>query len=164
MTMKKRTLSLVALILSLVFALSFAGFSTFAAEDTSVDVEVEETTEEAATTEAESKPDETKADTAEKTDYTESIINLSVGGVLLIALVVLCIVFRKKIPTWLRSLKSECKKIVWCPKDQLKNSTIVVLVTIVALALVIIALDYGLAEAFELLKDGVQSLIPEKTA
>ena len=67
-----------------------------------------------------------------------------VGGVLLIAAVVLGIIFREKIAKFLRVYKSEMKKIVWLPWDQTRKSTWVVLVVLVVCAVVICLLDLGL--------------------
>lgn len=88
-------------------------------------------------------------DTEAKEAKTRGIINLIVGGVILAVLVVLAIVFRQKIPVWYRGVKSECSKIVWCPKDKLKKNTIVVVVIIVALAVLIGLLDLAFSEGIE---------------
>ena len=83
---------------------------------------------------------ETKS-AAEQKAETRRLINLIVGGVILAALVVLAIVFRAKIPVWFKAIRSECGKIVWCPKDKLKKNAIVVVVIIVAIAVLIALLD-----------------------
>lgn len=83
---------------------------------------------------------ETKS-AAEQKAETRRLINLIVGGVILAALVVLAIVFRAKIPVWFKAVRSECGKIVWCPKDKLKKNAIVVVVIIVAIAVLIALLD-----------------------
>ena len=80
---------------------------------------------------------ETKS-AAEQKAETRRLINLIVGGVIL---VVLAIVFRAKIPVWFKAIRSECGKIVWCPKDKLKKNAIVVVVIIVAIAVLIALLD-----------------------
>ena len=67
-----------------------------------------------------------------------------VGGVIVIAAVVLGIIFREKIGKFLRVYKSEWKKIVWLPWDQTKKSTVVVLVALIVCATVICLLDLGL--------------------
>lgn len=84
-------------------------------------------------------------------DRTKGIINLAVGAVILIAIVVLIIVFRAKIPVWFKAVKSECGKIVWCPKDKLKKNSFVVIVIIVILAVLIGLLDYAFSEGIILL-------------
>ena len=69
---------------------------------------------------------------------------LIVGAVALIAAVVLCIVFRKKIAKLFRVYKSEVKKIVWFPWPQTRKSTLLVWVIMLISALVICLLDLGL--------------------
>ncbi len=69
---------------------------------------------------------------------------LIVGVVALIAAVVLCIVFRKKLAKLFRVYKSEAKKIVWFPWSQTKKSTLLVWVILIISALVICLLDLGL--------------------
>ena len=72
-----------------------------------------------------------------------NLLTASVSGsiVILAVLVVLAIVFRAKIPVWFKAIRSECGKIVWCPKDKLKKNAIVVVVIIVAIAVLIALLD-----------------------
>ena len=48
---------------------------------------------------------------------------------------------RRLIPVWFKAIRSECGKIVWCPKDKLKKNAIVVVVIIVAIAVLIALLD-----------------------
>ena len=95
---------------------------------------------EAATSGSTASTAETKS-AAEQKAETRRLINLIVGGVILAALVVLAIVFRAKIPVWFKAIRSECGKIVWCPKDKLKKNAIVVVVIIVAIAVLIALLD-----------------------
>lgn len=77
----------------------------------------------------------------QKKSQTRRIINLIVGGVILVGLVIAAVLLRDKIPGWIKSLKSECGKIVWCPKDKLKKNSFVVVVIIVALTVLIALLD-----------------------
>ena len=95
---------------------------------------------EAATSGSTASTAETKS-AAEQKAETRRLINLIVGGVILAVLVVLAIVFRAKIPVWFKAVRSECGKIVWCPKDKLKKNAIVVVVIIVAIAVLIALLD-----------------------
>jgi preprotein translocase SecE subunit len=90
---------------------------------------------------------------AKKERLTRSIINLSVGALIVIAVVVLAIKFRSKIPTWWKGLKSECGKITWCPKDKLKKNTLVVVVIILAIAIAIGVLDFVFSRGMILLGD-----------
>lgn len=127
--------------------------ATTAATEAETGAESESAT--TAATEAATKAETTAATEAETEDAeakesrTRGIINLIVGGVILAVLVVLAIVFRKKIPGWYRGVKSECGKIVWCPKDKLKKNTLVVVVIIVALAALIGLLDLAFSEGIE---------------
>ena len=95
---------------------------------------------EAATSGSTASTAETKSAAVQKAE-TRRLINLIVGGVILAVLVVLAIVFRAKIPVWFKAIRSECGKIVWCPKDKLKKNAIVVVVIIVAIAVLIALLD-----------------------
>lgn len=88
---------------------------------------------------------------AKKEQLTRGLINLGVGVVILIALAVLCIKFRDKIPAWFKGLKSECGKITWCSKDKLKKNTIVVVIIILAIAAVIAVLDFTFSSGIALL-------------
>ena len=173
---KSKKLAILAALLSLLTLLSVLTVPVFADEVTTTEAveqthaaEVTEEATEAATqgsetdanTEATTKNEtesETKADTSVDTEEakqkrTRGIINLSVGAVILIALVVLCIKFRNKIPTWWKGLKSECGKITWCPKDKLKKNTIVVVIIILAIAIVIGVLDFVFSRGMILLGD-----------
>ena len=69
---------------------------------------------------------------------------LIIGVVALVAAVVLCIVFRKKLAKLFRVYKSEVKKIVWFPWAQTRKSTLLVWVILLIGALVICLLDLGL--------------------
>ena len=89
--------------------------------------------------------------TTGKVDHTTGIVNLVVGGVILVALVVLASVFRAKIPVWFKAIRSECGKIVWCPKDKLKKNSIVVVVIILILTVLVGLLDLAFSEGIVLL-------------
>ena len=78
---------------------------------------------------------------------------LVVAIVAVVAAIVLCIIFRKKIVKTVRVYKSELKKIVWFPWPQTRKSTLLVWVVLLISALVICLLDLGLYEGLlELLK------------
>ncbi len=74
---------------------------------------------------------------------------LIVGVVALVAAVVLCIVFRKKLAKLLRVYKSEVKKIVWFPWPQTRRSTLLVWVVLLISAVVICLLDLGLGKGLQ---------------
>ncbi len=85
------------------------------------------------------------ANANQKTDYTALIVWSIVGGVVLIAAVVLCIKFRTKIVKGLRVYKSEFKKVSWLSWEQTRKSTLIVLGVLVICAAVICLMDLGLA-------------------
>ena len=72
---------------------------------------------------------------------TSDIVSLIILGIVVIVTAVYCIVKREKVGKFFRSLKSEFKKIVWSPRDQVRKNTIVVVVVVVALAVVIALAD-----------------------
>ena len=51
-----------------------------------------------------------------------------------------------RIGHFFRSYKSETKKIVWCPWNQVRKNTLVVVVVIVASAAVVGVLDYAFTQ------------------
>ncbi len=169
---KSKKLAVLAALLSLLMLVMMA-VPAFAEEVTTGDeavttaVETVEETDPADETEA-GTDDETEAATKEeetdddadelaaeelKQKRIRGIINLAVGAVILIALVILAIKFRAKIPTWWKGLKSECGKITWCPKDKLKKNVIVVVIIILAIAIAIGVLDFVFSRGMILLGD-----------
>ena len=160
---KSKKLAVLAALLSLLMLVSLMAVPAFA-DDTTVEETTTATetvteagTEAATTAGSESKEEtttgaETKESAGEKKErMTRNIINLSVGALLLIVVAVLAIKFRSKIPTWWKSLKSECGKITWCPKDKLKKNVLVVVVIIIAIAVVIGVLDFVFSQGMDLL-------------
>ena len=124
-------------------------------ETTSAETEAATTaaTTTASTTTASTTAADTSAEAAKKEQRTRGFINLGVGVAILVALAVLCIKFRDKIPTWWKSLKSECGKITWCPKDKLIKNVKVVIIVIVAIAVAIGVLDFVFSRGMILLGD-----------
>ena len=113
----------------------------------------EASTTTAATTKEETTTEDKAAIEAAKQQKTRGIINLCVGAAILVALAVLIIVYRAKIPTWWKGLKSECGKITWCPKEKLKKNTFVVVIIILVIALAIGVLDFVFSRGMILLGD-----------
>ena len=78
-----------------------------------------------------------------------SIAGLVIAGIIVVAIIVTIIILaasamkREKFFKFFRGYKSELKKIVWCPADQLRKSSVVVLVGIVLCAAVLALLDWG---------------------
>ena len=128
---------------------------TEASSDTQAESESESATEAAtsATTKEETTTENKEEAEAKKQQRTRGFINLGVGAVILIALAVLIIVYRAKIPAWWKGLKSECGKITWCPKEKLKKNTIVVVIIILVIALAIGVLDFVFSRGMILLGD-----------
>ena len=77
---------------------------------------------------------------------TAAIVWIVIGGVLVVAGVVLGIKYREKIVKALRVYKSEFKKVSWLSWKDTKKSSLVVLGVLVACALVICLLDLGLSK------------------
>lgn len=75
---------------------------------------------------------------------TAAIVWIVIGGVLVVAGVVLGIKYREKIVKGLRVYKSEFKKVSWLSWKDTKKNSLVVLGVLVACALVICLLDLGL--------------------
>jgi len=69
------------------------------------------------------------------------IISLAILGVVIILIVVYCLTHKEKVGKLFSGLKSELKKIVWTPWNQVRKNTLVVLVVIIAAAIVIGVLD-----------------------
>ena len=84
------------------------------------------------------------------------IIPIVLAAAALIACIIIFFVLpsrREKTFKFLRSLKSECKKISWYTWKQTIKGTAVVVAVAVALAIVIGLLDYGFSEGLIALTD-----------
>ena len=73
---------------------------------------------------------------------TGSIISLAALGVVIILVVVYCLTHKEKVTKLFLGLKSEMKKIVWTPWNQVRKNTLVVLVVIISAAILIGLLDF----------------------
>ena len=174
--MKSNKLAILAALLSLLMLVSMLVVPAFAAEDgSSTDASTTDaatepatdgetgtgsattgattgaTTTGSSTTGSSTTAADTSEEAKQKEQMTRGLINLGVGVVILIALAVLGIKFRDKIPTWFKALKSECGKVTWCPKDKLKKNTIVVVIIILAITAVIAILDFTFSSGVALL-------------
>ena len=121
--------------------------ATGGAESSSTEKGTEAGTKEETTTENKEEAEK------KKQQKIRGYINLGVGAVILIALAVLIFVYRAKIPTWWKGLKSECGKITWCPKEKLKKNTIVVVIILLVIAAAIGVLDFVFSRGMILLGD-----------
>ncbi len=131
---------------------STAGTTTESSKDTTAGTTAgtgKETTKETA---KETTAVTTQEDLEKQISMTTTIINLSVGAVILIVLAILAIKFRAKIPGWWKALKSECGKISWCSKDKLKKNTIVVIIIILIIVAAIAILDFAFTTGVGLLR------------
>ena len=74
---------------------------------------------------------------------TFALVSLIIGGVALIAVIVLCIVKRHRLAETLRAYRSEMKKITWFPWKSVWRSTVFVIVVVLATALLVGLLDFA---------------------
>ena len=147
--------SLIALLMSLVLVVSIFTVSVFA--DTDSKAEETSSVSESVSSEAEESKSETESSSssnsttdAEKKAEKERIemrntliINGAIIGCIIIVAAVLVIRFRKKVFEFLRTVKSELKKIVWTSKENTRKSFIVVVIVAVAVALALFVIDYS---------------------
>ena len=96
---------------------------------------------------------------AEEGLSTAAIVWIVIGGILVVAGVVLGIKYREKIVKALRVYKSEFKKVSWLSWEQTRKSTLVVVVVLVAFAAVICLLDMGLLQGFSWMYSAFDSLL-----
>lgn len=89
---------------------------------------------------------------------TAAIVWIVIGGVLVVAGVVLGIKYREKIAKGLRVYKSEFKKVSWLSWKDTKKSSLVVLGVLAACALVICLLDLGLYQGLLALVQALRGL------
>ena len=130
-----------------------AGSETETESESATETGTEASITTSATTKEETTTEDKAAAEAKKQQKTRGIINLCVGAAILVALAVLVIVYRAKIPTWWKGLKSECGKITWCPKEKLKKNTFVVVIIILVIAAAIGVLDFVFSRGMILLGD-----------
>ena len=78
---------------------------------------------------------------------TITLVSLIVGGVVLLAAIVLCIVKRKKLMESLRAYRSEMKKITWFSWNSVWRCSILVIVVCLITAVLVGLLDIAFFEA-----------------
>ena len=146
MKANKILVSLLTLVLTVALMFSLFSVSVFA-EDASSSTNDSSSS----TTTDDHDHDHEEEEEKEETNIVETIISLSIVGVVLIAVAVYCIVKREKVEKFFRALKSEMKKIVWFSwKDTRKNS-IIVIIAVVIIAIVIGVLDFAFKNGVDLL-------------
>ena len=112
------------------------------AED-ATEVEASDATTTGTVTEEEHDHDHDHEEEAADEGFTTSdLVLLIIFGVAVIVCAILCVIKREKVGKFLRGLKSEFKKIVWSPWNQVKKNVIVVIVVVIVLAVVIGLLDF----------------------
>ena len=132
----------------------------FAEETEETTTATESSTTETVTTEATTTTASTTTTTGDHNhdefNWTELIVNLVIGGIIIIVGAILIIKNRVKLAAFLRSVKSETKKITWSPKDQTRKNFLVVVVICVAVVILVGILDfafgYGIAGLAKLFK------------
>ena len=143
--MKRSALSL---ILAVVLMFSVFSVSVFAETEAEVDgteteaVETEAVTDGTTTDDGHDHDHDHEDEEEKKGLSTFDIVSLIILGVLIIVGVVYCIKNREKVGKFLRSLKSEFKKISWSSWRDVRKNTLVVIVVVVAVAIVIGGLDF----------------------
>ena len=159
-----KRVSLIAVILTVALMFSLFSISVFAetdaidATETVADSTAETTVETSGETSKETSATTTTGTTAGTTassttgtsgdgdDLLGTIVSLSILGVIIIAVAAFCIIKKEKVGKFFRSLKSETKKVVWLPWNQVRKNTIVVIIVVVIVALVIGLLDYAFSQ------------------
>ena len=84
------------------------------------------------------------------------IINGIIIGAIILVLVLFAVKFRKKLGDFLRSVKSELKKIVWTSKENTRKSFLVVAVVAVLIALLLFIVDYAFKSGLGMLSNLVK--------
>ena len=118
--------SIIALLLSLVLVVSL-----FTVNIAAADAETEVVTE-----------SESERIVREETT-TPLIINGSIIAGIILIIAIVAIKFRKKLGAFLRSVKSELKKIVWTSKENTRKGFLVVAIVAVAFAVAIGLMDFA---------------------
>ncbi|MBR3879741.1 MAG: preprotein translocase subunit SecE [Clostridia bacterium] len=158
--------SLIALFLSLVLVVSLFTVNVAAAtEAEGTSAEVESVTEkvtgtEKETTKKEEVTTESAAEKAEREQREETITTLIINGAIIAAIILIIVIvaikFRVKLGAFLRSVKSELKKIVWTSKENTRKGFLVVAIVAVAFAIALGLMDFafqtGISSLAELFK------------
>ena len=93
------------------------------------------------------------ADAAKEGMSTFTLVSLIIAGVVLLAVIVLCIVKREKLVESLRAYKRELKNVTWFSWKNVWRCTVFVIVSVVVVAAVIGLLDYVFFQGQYLLVD-----------
>ncbi len=166
--------SLIALLLSLVLVVSLFTVSISATDkgseagtEVSATEAVSSAEEESAketnaatdkeTTEKDEAVTESDAEKAEREEREETTTSLIINGAIIAAIIVIIVLvavkFRTKLFAFLRSVKSEFKKVVWSSKENTRKSFLVVVVVAVAVAALIFVIDFAFNQGITMLGD-----------
>ena len=142
--------SALSLILVLVLVFSLGAVNAFADEASETGVETGVVTDGATAAESETAAgdghdhdhdhDEEKEE--KKGMSTFDIVSLAILGALIVVGVIYCLKNKEKVGKFLRSLKSEFKKISWSSWRDVRKNTLVVIVVVVAVAVLIGVVDF----------------------
>ena len=91
------------------------------------------------------------AENASKGLCTGALVSLIIAGVVLVAVVVLCVIRREKLKESLRAYRREMKNITWYPWKSVWRNTVLVVVVVLVAALLIGLLDIAFFEGQYLL-------------
>ena len=144
--------SALSLILAVMLVFSLFSVSVFAEETSDTEATTEVVTDGAVETAGETEGETTaddghdhdhdeKAEEEKKGMSTFDIVSLAILGVLIIVGVIYCLKNKEKVGKFLRSLKSEFKKISWSSWRDVRKNTLVVLVVVIAVAILIGVID-----------------------
>ena len=148
MKANKILVSLLTLVLTVALMFSLFSVSVFAEDASSSTTGSSSST----TTDDHAGHDHDHADEEDKkTNTVETIISLSIVGVVAIAVAVYCIINREKVAKFFRALKSEMKKIVWFSWNDTRKNSIVVIVAVVIIAAFIGLLDVAFKNGIDML-------------
>ena len=167
--------SIIALLLSLVLVVSLftIGISATDDKDTMPESDVEQTlesdgtddekgsdeTESGSESESETKKPTTnnKVDKEEQKKIDETRTSLIVNGIIVAAIIIVLIFlyvkFHAKFNAFLRSVKSELKKIVWSSKENTRKGFLIVAVVAVAFGIALGLIDYAFSTGFDQLPE-----------
>jgi preprotein translocase subunit SecE len=156
--------SLIALLLSLVLVVSLFTVGISATEEVTTAAASEEVTTTVGTEAVSGTEAASEAATEEETEAAEAetglsdkevtlIINAGIIALIIIIAVVLCIKFRKKLGEFMRSVKSEFKKITWASKEQTLKAFLVVIVIAAVFAVVLTLMDLAFNTGISTLAD-----------
>ena len=147
MKANKILVSLLTLVLTVALMFSLFSVSVFA-EDASSSTN---SSSSSSTTDDHDHDHDHEEDKKEENNIVETIISLSIVGVVLIAVAVYCIINKEKVGKFFRALKSEMKKIVWFSWNDTRKNSIIVIVAVVIIAAVIGLLDFAFKNGVDIL-------------